>query len=68
MWMVPCETLQASTVAEEMVAQGTTGEMGCMGRHMSTLMVTMQREVEAQQILKVLILLPTLARSLPAGK
>ena len=56
----PRQALQAGAVAEERVAQSAADEVGCVSRYVATLVIPMQRQVEAQQVLEALVFLTAL--------
>lgn len=57
-----CQALQTSAVAQERITQGAADEMGRVRRDVATLVVAVQREIQPQQVLEVLVLLAALAQ------
>ena len=58
------QTQQTGTVAQERVAESTANQMGSVSRNIATLVVTVQGQVQAQQIVEVLVLGTALAQQL----
>lgn len=55
------QTLETSTVRKEGIAEGAANKVSGVGRHVATLVVTVESEVETQEVLEVLVLLAALA-------
>lgn len=53
------ETLEPSGVRKERVAQRGANQVSSVRRDVTTLMITMQRKVQSQKILEILVLLAT---------
>lgn len=51
------ETLKTSTVAKERIAESRSDQVGSVCRNVTTLVVTVESKVEAEEILEALILL-----------
>lgn len=55
------ETLETGAVAKKGVAQCATNQVGGMGRNVTAFVVTVEGEVETEEVLEVLVLLAALA-------
>jgi hypothetical protein len=58
------QTQQTGTVAEEGIAQSATDQVGSVGRDISTLVVTVQSQVQTKQVVEVTVLGSALAQQL----
>lgn len=56
------KTHQTRAVAEERVAEGAANQVGGVGRDISALVVSVQGEIQSQQVVEVCVLLATLAK------
>lgn len=55
------KTQKTRTVAQEGVAQGASNQVGSVGGYVTALVVTVQSQIQTQQIVEVLVLLTTFA-------
>jgi hypothetical protein len=55
------ETKETGAVAQEGIAESATNQVGSVGGHVTTFVVTVQSQVQTQQIVEILVLLAALA-------